>query len=158
MVKKIVCRDINGGMREAAASELSFRPSVYGVIIKNNSVLLVPQWDGYDFPGGGVELGETVDEALVREVLEETGLVVARSKVLACESDFFIHPFTKKPLHSILAYFACAVVSGEISDEGFDADEKEYAKKAEWISLDRIDKLKFKNSVDSAAIIKKAMI
>lgn len=156
--KKNICREVKGAAREVASDELSFRPSVYGVIIKNNAVLLVPQWgDGYDFPGGGVELGETMDEALEREVREETGFLVKRDRVLACESDFFITPFSNKSVHSILVFYACTVVGGEISDRGFDAREKEYARKAEWVGLNEIEKIRFYNPVDSVALIREAV-
>ena len=145
-------------MREVSVDKLLFRPSVYGVIIKDKKILLVPQWDGYDFPGGGVELGETMDEALVREVKEETGLTVLRGPVLLCENNFFIHPYSKKPLHTILAYYQCTATGGEISDAGFDEHEKEYAKKAEWVDLDRIGAIKFLNPIDSPALIKRAAV
>lgn len=41
-----------------------------------------PEVGGYTFPGGGVESGESVTAAVIREVLEETGLVVAVDKLL----------------------------------------------------------------------------
>lgn len=155
-MKKVICRDIRGGRHEVAVADLAFRPSVYGVAIRDGKVLLVPQWDGYDFPGGGVDLGETLDEAFRREVFEETGLTVERGEILACESDFFIHPASQKPYHCILSYYACRSIVGEISDANFGESEKEYAKKAEWVSLERIHELKFYNPVDSIAIIQKA--
>ena len=53
MVKKVVCHDINGKLYKLNANRLTFRPSIYGILIKKNKVLLSKQWDGYDFPGGG---------------------------------------------------------------------------------------------------------
>ena len=54
---------------------------VGGVIIDDNRVLLVrranpPLQGEWSIPGGLVEVGETTQQALVREVLEETGLHV----------------------------------------------------------------------------------
>ena len=74
---------MHGVRQEVAIKDLAFRPSVYGVAIWDGKVLLVPQWDGYDFPGGGVDLGETLDEAFRREVFEESGLTVERGEILA---------------------------------------------------------------------------
>lgn len=157
-MKTIVCRDLWGNKTESIPVEkLIFRPSVYGVIIQNGKVLLVPQWDGYDFPGGGVEKGETLQEALLREVKEETGLIVKKDRIIACEQDFYKdHRFADTYYHSILIYFLCTNPQGEISVDGFDKLEKEYARKAEWISVDKIHTLKFYNPVDYANIIRQA--
>jgi ADP-ribose pyrophosphatase YjhB (NUDIX family) len=51
------------------------------VVIKNGAVLLIrrgkaPKLGRWSLPGGAQELGETIEEAVVREVLEETGLDV----------------------------------------------------------------------------------
>lgn len=151
-----MCRGVRGEPREVAIEELAWRPSVYGVALRDDKVLLVPQWDGYDFPGGGIEIGETIDEAFEREFREETGLIAERGEALACASDFFIHPYTDKAYHTVLMYYLCENVSGEISDANFDEYEKKYAKKAEWVAIARIKDLKFYNPVDSVALIHKA--
>jgi len=88
-IKKIICYDIKGKQHKISSEELSFRPSVYGIIIQDDKILLSKQWDGYDFPGGGVELGETIKNALTREIKEETGLIVKVGKIIACENSFF---------------------------------------------------------------------
>jgi 8-oxo-dGTP pyrophosphatase MutT (NUDIX family) len=75
MNKKIICKDIKGNEYAVPVEQLSFRPSVYGIIIQEGKILLSKQWDGYDFPGGGIKLGETIEQALLREVKEETGLM-----------------------------------------------------------------------------------
>jgi len=158
-MKEIICRDINGNKTEPVpVEELIFRPSVYGVVVKDKKVLLVPQWDGYDFPGGGVELGETLEETLLREVKEETGLTVKKSRIIACEHDFFKALYhSEKYYHSILMYFLCTDPKGKLSTEGFDEHEKEYAKQAEWIDVEDVESIKFYNALDSPDIIKRAV-
>jgi len=50
---------------------------VCGAIVKNGAILMVLQHDGRSYwtlPGGGVEAGETPQQAVVREVQEETGM------------------------------------------------------------------------------------
>ena len=63
-----------------------FQIRVTGLLIENGRVLLVRQRitpeRGWSLPGGRAEAGERLDEALVRELREETGLGVAVKKLL----------------------------------------------------------------------------
>lgn len=54
------------------------RPSVRGIIIRNNKVAMVysQKYKYYKFPGGGINDGESHFETLLREVQEETGLII----------------------------------------------------------------------------------
>ncbi|MBI3291176.1 NUDIX domain-containing protein [Candidatus Falkowbacteria bacterium] len=154
--KKIICYHLDGTPQEVNISELRFRPSVYGLLIKDGKILLSKQWDGYDFPGGGIDIDETIDQALEREFWEETGIKVKKDKLVSCESRFFIGIFSKKPFNSILMYYLCQKVGGQLSKDNFAGNEKDYLDMPEWINLKDIDKIKFYNSVDSPAIINKA--
>lgn len=59
------------------------RPSVRGIIIHDGKVAMVHslKYDYYKFPGGGLEDGESLEEALLREVAEESGLQVILSSI-----------------------------------------------------------------------------
>lgn len=65
-------------------------PNVLGYLEKDGKVLLGLREDQpskiygnqRDLPGGQIESGETVEEALVREFLEETGLVIVRARLM----------------------------------------------------------------------------
>jgi 8-oxo-dGTP diphosphatase len=66
-------------MNDKFSPQVMTHEGVYGIIQKNNQILLVKKNRGpylglFDLPGGRIEAGETIDEALVREIREETGI------------------------------------------------------------------------------------
>ncbi|MEA3449778.1 MAG: NUDIX domain-containing protein [Patescibacteria group bacterium] len=160
MNKKIICHNLDNNKFEVEADKLIFRPSVYGILIKNDKILLSKQWDGYDMPGGGVDIHETLEEALVREFFEETGLKVEVLNPVYTETSLFHPSHSTKHKDEFwncpLTYYLVKQIGGKISKDNFDEEEKDYADLPEWIDLEKVDSLKFFNSVDSASVIKKA--
>lgn len=66
-------------------------------------------------PGGGVDFGKTIEETLIHELKDETGLEIGVGSFLfACE-------FIKKPLHAIELFFEVKVIGGEVKT-GFDPE------------------------------------
>lgn len=155
MTKTVRCTAMSGHVHDVPVNELSFRPSVYGIIVQGGKVLLSAQWDGWDFPGGGVKIGETLDESFEREIKEETGLDVRRGRLLHVTDSFFTHP-DQRHYHTILMYFSGEDIRGEISAAGLSAEEKIYAREAEWVPLEDVASLKFYNQVDSLTLIRLA--
>ncbi|NJF24467.1 NUDIX hydrolase [Thermococcus sp. Bubb.Bath] len=96
--------------------------TVDAVIIYNNGVVLIkrknePFKDHYALPGGFVEYGETVEEALLREVKEETGIEVRPVKVVGVYS----RPDRDPRGHTVTVAFLC-IGEGELK-AGDDAKE-----------------------------------
>lgn len=159
--KKIICCDIYDNKKEVDSSQLTFRPSVYGILIEDNKILLSKQWDGYDFPGGGIEIHETIEQALKREFLEETGIEIELIEPIAYDTAFF-HPAHSKKYNNQywncpLMYFSVKKVGGNLSNYQLSNEELNYADKPEWLCLDQIDAIKFYNSINSVQIIKRAI-
>lgn len=150
----VICEDIEGNKYKVSTSDLTFRPAVYGIFIKGKKILLSKQWDGYDFPGGGIELGEDTQRALIREVKEETGMDVNPSKIQYCSNSFFKLPFKGNFVHSIHMYYQCDVIGGDLSTDFFDANEVKYADHPEWVDLDQIPNIKIYSSVDAIKVLK----
>ncbi len=144
----ITCKDIEGNTYQVPANELAFRPAVYAVIIKDGQILMSKQWDGYDFPGGGIELGEPTESALIREVKEETGVDVVVNNIIQCQDSFFKLPFSGTFVHSIHLYYQCQIMGGELSAEFLNEQEKQYAGEPEWLELNKIKNVKIYTSAD----------
>jgi 8-oxo-dGTP diphosphatase len=90
------------------------RTRVCGICIVDNRLLMVrhkgigPTDTFWCPPGGGIQFGENALEALQREFLEETGLVVEPEELL------FVNEFMEPPLHAMELFFRTRVVSGEL--------------------------------------------
>lgn len=157
MTNIVTCVDINGNTYEIPTDQLQWRPSAYGIVINNDKVLLSKQFGRYDLPGGGVDLGEDLKDGVIREVKEETGIDVSNPQIVAIENSFFHAAHSNKnSYHSILIYYRCDYVGGELSTDGFDEHEKNYAELAEWIPLESIYSIDIASTVDFRPYIKQA--
>ncbi|MEM6467683.1 MAG: NUDIX domain-containing protein [Pseudomonadota bacterium] len=85
------------------------RPGVYGIILAPGGLLLTEQADPgpeIQLPGGGIDPGESLLPALVREVWEETGWRVAPLRVLGAYQRYVYMPeydlFARKVCHIVL--------------------------------------------------------
>ena len=95
---------------------------------ERGDILLQKRSDnGYwGLPGGKVDIGESVEQGAVREVLEETGLRVAVRRLIGVYSDPKLYSILTYPsghaVHYVTLVFACEYESGElrISDESTD--------------------------------------
>jgi 8-oxo-dGTP diphosphatase len=83
-----------------------FRIAVSALIFEGERILLALRRDieWWNLPGGGMEIGETVDEALCREVSEETGLVVEVGQLVGV--------YSKPQKQEVVLTFRCFVLSG----------------------------------------------
>src|SRR3989344_9180786 len=65
-------------------SKLPFRKNCEGYFVdgKGNVLARKTEYDVVVFPGGGVDDGEDVDKAIIRETFEETGAIVKNIKKL----------------------------------------------------------------------------
>lgn len=105
-------------------------PVSTAIIVEDGRVLMIRRQvrEGkllWAFPGGGIEAGETPEQAAVRETAEEVGLEVKAVRVLGDR----VHPNTG--VH--MTYVACEVIAGD----AFVGDAEEIAAVA-WISHGQI--------------------
>lgn len=110
------------------------RVGVGAVLVHEGRVLLVrrgkqPLRGRWVVPGGTVELGESLEQALVREIEEETGLVV-RPLEVATVFDRIEREDGVVRFHYVIVDYLCEYVSGELR-AGSDAEAVAFASPAE---------------------------
>ena len=140
----ITVYDVEKNPIEVDEKNLLMKHNVYGIAIKDGKVLIVPQYDdGFDFPGGHVELGEHHLDALRREFFEETGLDIEIGELICADTVFFKHPKRDYPTQHIGLIYAVTITGGKISMDNFDKHEKTYARKAKFVTIDALKSLQY---------------
>jgi len=154
VAKTAICKDVFGNQYTVPVDELNIRVGVYAVIIEDNKILLTRQWDGYSLIGGGVEKGETIEESIVREVKEETGLTIMPDKIIHQATTFFKRNTEAQANQSIQLYFTYSQLHGQINNDNITDSEKTYTNGTpEWVDLDKVDDIDFRHSVSLREIL-----
>jgi 8-oxo-dGTP diphosphatase len=109
---------------------------VGAVVIDGTKVLLVrrgqePLKGEWSLPGGALELGETLQQGIAREVLEETGLIVVPGGIVEI-LDRITQEETSGRIryHYVLIDFVCRVAGGTLCSAS-DADEVRWVEEEE---------------------------
>lgn len=127
----------------------SKRPSARGIIEKGDKLALIHniKYDYYAFPGGGIEEYESFEEALIREVREETGLTVIPESIEEFGSALRIQKsfvFENTIFEQENFYYICKVEDGVGNQqlEDYEEDAKltlEYISPKEALKVNRFN-------------------
>jgi 8-oxo-dGTP diphosphatase len=112
---------------------------VGAVIVREHRALLVkrstePLQGQWSIPGGAVEVGETLRQAIAREVYEETGLVVEVGEVLDVFDSIHEDADGRTRYHYVLIDFLCEPVKGRLC-AATDVSE------VRWAMIEELDSL-----------------
>ncbi|HUW21887.1 MAG TPA: NUDIX domain-containing protein [Candidatus Bathyarchaeia archaeon] len=123
--KMTTAYDLFGNKYQRQLKNFKFRVSVYGILSKGDKVLMQrhPLLKKYGLPGGGIDLGESISSALLREFKEETGLIIKLRKLLDVTEDFFT--YEDEDFHSILIFYEVEKAGGKLITMGNQEDTAE---------------------------------
>jgi 8-oxo-dGTP diphosphatase len=116
------------------------RIRVCGLCIEDEKILMVNHHslnkkdDFWAPPGGGMDFGQSAEENLKREFLEETGLTIEIEKFL------FVHEYLSPPLHAIELIFKVKRVDGivKVGSDPELAKDVQIIKNVKFIPLKKI--------------------
>lgn len=112
MKERIICKDRYGLDHVVPRKKLVFRIGICAILRKEDKVFLFkdPSTNKFELPGGAVETGETIEEALVREFKEETGLLIKIGEFLTYRESFFYIASKKKGYQNIRLFFSASKI------------------------------------------------
>jgi 8-oxo-dGTP diphosphatase len=104
------------------------RVGVGAVVLREGSILLVrrgvaPAQGLWAIPGGGLRLGETLQEGAEREILEETGIVIRAGEPLFTCDSFEKDETGRIRFHYVIVDVAADYLSGDVkgADDALEA-------------------------------------
>ena len=114
------------------------------VIVKDNKIVLIkrgnePAKGKWTIPGGLVELGESIEMAVIREAKEETLLDVEDPKLIDVVSQVEVDLQGKIKNHHVVIDYLVRVVSGEIAAASDAAELR-------WVPFDEVETYELTNS------------
>ena len=130
-------------------AERATRIAAYGLVVRDQQILLcriaprVMEWAGFwTLPGGGIRFGEEPEDAMVREVREETGLRVRSGGVAGVDS--LVVPNGRTDTHSIRIIYFAEVLGGALTNEVDGSTDR-----CDWHDLDAVRSLAIVDLVKS---------
>jgi len=132
----VECITLNGRKKMVQKDSLVLRPAVYAIVVYDGKVLLMKMrhTGKYHPPGGGISVGERVEDALKREIREETGIEVKVGRFARFEELFFYYDPSGTAYHGLHFYYVCCPKTLELLDDTQVKDDA--AGKPRWVDIE----------------------
>lgn len=105
----VECIALDGHKVTFQRKRLILRPAAYALIGQDGKLLLLKMrhTGKYHLPGGGIQIGERMEETLKRETGEETGIEIEVVRFAHFEEVFFYYDPSDSAYHGLHFYFIC---------------------------------------------------
>lgn len=105
----VECIALDGHLKAVQSDRLILRPAAYALIVQDGRLLLLKMrhTGKYHLPGGGIQIGERMEETLKRETREETGVEIQVVRFVHFEEIFFYYDPSDRAYHGLHFYFIC---------------------------------------------------
>ena len=121
--------------------ERHVRTAVRSVIVRGSTVAMVKSRTKgfYQFPGGGIDPGESHEHGLIRETLEETGLDIVPGSIrpLGMTREIRASQFVDKAIFDHTSYYYFADVADGVHEQVLEDYEKDLGYTLEWVEMEK---------------------
>ncbi|MDH5483183.1 MAG: NUDIX domain-containing protein [Candidatus Bathyarchaeota archaeon] len=135
-IKDLMCKAVGEQKKKERRCP---EPTVGGLILNDEKKVLLAKpskWKNrFTLPGGHIELGESIEEALKREIKEETGLEITPIRLLNLQEAICSEEF-HEPRHFIFLDFLCEAQITEVKVDQDELQEFLWVEPAEALKMD----------------------
>ena len=122
-------------------SHIILREATRAICLSGDNILLLytGRYDDYSLPGGGVDVGESYENALIRELNEETGAVnVKNIKAFGIYEEF--RPWNREDefdVQHMISYCYTCSIDDKLGQTNYESYEIKNQMKPLWINIDK---------------------
>lgn len=143
MSSEIEFVDLYGQKKLIPKERSELRASAYGIVLHESKILLsnTRSTGKFSLPGGAIDQGERLEDALGRELREECGIEASIEKFLDFEERFFYYNPLDKAWHVLAFIYLCSPKTFELTDAANElGDESESPR---WVPVETLSANQF---------------
>jgi 8-oxo-dGTP diphosphatase len=133
-----------------------FNLRVYGLLVNNNQILVSDECrNGFSFtkfPGGGIEFGEGIEDALIREFIEEMDVSIQVEKLFYVNEFLQFSAFNEN--HQLISFYYTVSTSEleKIKIGNHELPHKEEGEKHRWVQIEDLNADEFTFPIDKKVV------
>jgi 8-oxo-dGTP pyrophosphatase MutT (NUDIX family) len=149
----VECTTLYGHRQKVPRESLILRPAAYALVVNDGKALLLRMrhTGKYQLPGGGVKVGERIEDTLRREVREEAGIEISVGRLLDFAELFFIYDPSGKAYHGLHFYYLCRPRTLDLLDDDQVVDDA--AEKPRWVEIEALRPQDFQSHGEALVVL-----